>query len=62
MTCCGEWIPWCCSCQGNMSPGSGGGAWKAKKVGEHYYCYKCFPAMVDVYIADQKLKQFTGDL
>lgn len=48
---------WCCSCHINCSPGSMGGWIESKLLNGHFYCFKCFPKMVDVYLAELKLKE-----
>ncbi len=61
MECCEPLGMWCCCCGINCSPGSMGGYIKSKKIGDHFYCYGCYPKMVDVYLAEKKLMKYSPE-
>ncbi len=61
MICCDPSGIFCCSCKQSCSPGSDGGTIKSKELNAHFYCYDCYPKFVDLYIAEEKLKQFNKE-
>ena len=56
--CCEMWGMVCCHCRRNLSPGSGGGVIHQKEVEGHFYCYECYPTIVEVLVTDRRYEVF----
>ena len=56
--CCKFGGCYCCSCRKSTTPGSAGGWIREKELNGHFYCYACYPTMVELYLCEQKIKDY----